>query len=135
MKKSIPLNVFGARPEEVEEARKRLTSDQCPRRYCWYWHSLSFDWQLKPIDGCQVAEQHPHDKRLARGGAKVVPRRQCCRATGNPLHVDYYEPREPHLKADGWSENYFSVTGKEARRRRYARRQGGKRGEKKEIQS
>src|SRR5436305_1405604 len=83
-RRALPL--FAAPPAEVEEARERLTREQCPRRYCWYWHSLSFDWALKPEDGCGVANEHIGDSRLKRSGGEVGPWRQCCRATGNPQH-------------------------------------------------
>jgi hypothetical protein len=121
------LRLFAAPPAEVEEARKRLTREQCPRRYCWYWHSLSFDWDLKHEEGCGVANGHICDALLMQRGAEVGPWRQCCRASGNPEHPDYYEPREPHLEADGWSVDFFQIVGKAARRRRFERRQRGKR--------
>ena len=124
-RRSLPL--FAAPPAEIEEARKRLTGKQCPRRYCWYWHSFSFDWHLKPEHGCRVGVDHVGDARLARHGAEVGPWRQCCRASGNPGHPDYYEPREPHLAADGWPPDFFQGIGKAVRRNRFDRRQRGKR--------
>ena len=51
----------------------------------------------------------------------------CCRASGNPQHADYYEPREPHVEADGWPADFFQVVGKAARRRKFERRKKGKR--------
>jgi hypothetical protein len=119
------LPTFGASPEAIQEAREKLTRGQCPRRYCWYWHSLSFDWELKPEDGCEVANEHPCDSLLKDQGAEVSRWRQCCRASDNPQHPDYYEPREPHLEADGWPANYFTVVGKTVRRRRFERRKRG----------
>ena len=110
-------------PTELVEARDRLTRQSCPRRYCWYWHSLAFDWDKAPEEGCEVAERHIHRLIFSRQRGELIdPWQQCCRATGNPLHPDYYEPREPHLKTDGWAEDHFLVVGKEARRRRYERR-------------
>jgi hypothetical protein len=115
-------------PAELEEARKRLTRESCPRRYCWYWHTLTFDWDITPEQGCEVAERHGHRLRLEREtGQPLAPYQQCCRASGNPQHPDYYEPREPHLQADGWPEGFFLVVGKAGRQRRYQRRQRGKR--------
>jgi hypothetical protein len=127
MSKRTELRLFSAPRAEVEEARQKLTRDQCPRRYCWYWHSLSFDWHMKPDDGCGVAKEHIGDALLERKGAEVAPWRQCCRASGNPQQPDYYEPREPHLLADGWPQHYFLLTGKPSRRRKYARQERGKR--------
>jgi hypothetical protein len=123
MGKHRALPPFGESPVEVEEARKRLTREQCPRRYCWYWHSLSFDWVLTPEEGCGVAKEHIGDAMLKRQGAEIHPWRQCSRASGNPQHADLYEPREPHLEADGWPADFFQVVGKVARLRRLARRQ------------
>jgi hypothetical protein len=115
-------------PAELEQARERLTRGCCPRRYCWYWHTLAFDWDLNPEQGCEVAQRHIHRLLLERAqGRPVGLWQQCCRATGNSQHRDYYEPREPHLKADGWPEDFFLVVGKVARRRQFERRRHGKR--------
>jgi hypothetical protein len=118
---------FAAPLAEFDVARERLTREQCPRRYCWFWHSLRFDWDAEPEEGCGVAIEHIVDSRLKRAGAEVAPWRQCRRASGNPQHPDYYEPREPHLKADGWPVDFFEIVDKVARRRRFARRQDWKR--------
>lgn len=120
--KRVALRLFGALPEEVQEARQKLKRNLCPRRYCWYWHSLSFDWQLKPEEGCRVADEHPSHALPTPSGAAVAPWRQCCRASGNAHHPDFYEPREPHLKADGWPKGAFCALGKEHRRRLRGRR-------------
>ena len=110
-------------PVELEQARERLTRESCPRRYCWYWHSLGFDWELYSEQGCQVAERHIHRVLLERKtGKTIAPWQQCCRATGNSQQPDYYDPREPHLAADGWPQNFFNIVGKAARRRQYERR-------------
>ena len=115
-------------PAELEEARRRLTRRACPRRYCWYWHTLAFDWELSPEEGCEAAERHIHRLLLKRQSGKPVPAwQQCRRASGNEQHADYYEPREPHLEADGWPEDFFWVGGKAARRRRYERRRAKRR--------
>jgi hypothetical protein len=112
---------------ELEHARERLTPESCPRRYCWYWQSLRFDWELEPGQGCEVAERHITKLILERSQRHPLPQwQECCRASDNPLHPDFYEPREPHLKDDGWPVNFFLVVGKAARRRRYARRMRGK---------
>ena len=47
-------------PAELQQARERLTRESCPRRYCWYWHTRAFDWDLSPEQGCEVAERHIH---------------------------------------------------------------------------
>jgi hypothetical protein len=115
-------------PAEVERARSQLSRQSCPRRYCWYWHTLSFDWHLKPEEGCEVGSRHIHRLVLEGKQGQAVPEwQQCCRATGNPQHADYYEPREPVLREDGWPEDYFHVIGKNGRRRRFERRQRDRR--------
>lgn len=110
-------------PAELELARERLKRESCPRRYCWYWHTLGFDWKLSAEQGCEVAERHFHRLVLEqKTGHSLAPWQQCCRATQNTQHKDYYEPREPHLEADGWPQDFFNIVGKTARRRRYERR-------------
>ncbi len=115
-------------PADLERARERLFRASCPRRYCWYWHTLAFDWELSPAEGCEVAERHIYRLLLERSqGEPVPPWQQCCRASGNPQHPDFYVRREPHLEADGWPADFFQLVGKAARRRRFERRQRGKR--------
>jgi hypothetical protein len=121
------IRLFAAPLPLVEEARERLTRESCPRRYCWYWDTLGFDWELSAEQGCRVADEHPGDDLLVRAGATVQPWRRCCRATGNPQHRDFYEPREPHLEADGWPVDFFDLVGKAARTRRFERRERGER--------
>jgi hypothetical protein len=82
---------------------------------------------MKPEEGCQLAEHHFGQLVMERKGNGVAPWRQCCRASGNPQHPDYYEPREPHLEADGFLRDHFLIVGKIRRRRQYERRQKGKR--------
>ena len=122
MSKRRSLAMFAAPPEMVEEARTKLTRECCPRRYCWYWHSLGFDWDMSTEQGCEVEEQ----TRAISAEQSIPPWRFCCRATGNPQHPDSYEPREPHLLADGWTEDHFLIVGKTMRRRRFERRRRGK---------
>jgi hypothetical protein len=113
---------------ELEQARERLARESCPRRYCWYWHTGAFDWEVSPAEGCEVAERHIHRLVLERRqGQPLAAWQQSCRASHNPQHPDYYEPREPYLEADGWPADFFGVVGKAARRRRFERRQRGKR--------
>jgi hypothetical protein len=72
-----------------------IPADQCPRRYCWWWRSLSFDWELTPLQGCTfLACDKPPNFRDAH-----VPCRRCDPSST----VDHYEPREPHLLEDGFA--------------------------------
>jgi hypothetical protein len=110
-------------PAELQIAQEKLRRESCPRRYCWYWHTLAFDWELSAEQGCEVAHRHIHRLSLEfQYSTQIEPWQQCCRATQNPQQPDYYEPREPHLAADGWPQDYFNIVGKTARRRRYERR-------------
>jgi hypothetical protein len=72
-----------------------------PRRYCWWWQSLAFDWDTPIAAGCRLRESaKPPEFRL--------PEVPCCRldpASG----VDQYEPREPHLEEDGFFRDRFTV--------------------------
>jgi hypothetical protein len=124
----VPIHLFACpSPTELEQARERLARESCPRRYCWYWRTLSFDWDLNPGQGCEVAERHFARLQLERRqGVEFQPWQQCCRASGNPQHPDLYEPNEPHLEADGWPVDFFQMVGKAARQRRFERRRRGK---------
>jgi hypothetical protein len=95
--------------EEFRRVRRTIGRHHCPRRYCWYWHSLGFDLELSPDEGCQLTEACTHP-------------RICRRGSGHPGHADYYEPREPHLLEDGFPVEYFSIVGKAYRHRKDERR-------------
>src|SRR3954451_12318573 len=62
-----------------------LPPSECPRRYCWWWASLAFEWELTPKEGCTflTARKHPDWKYTD------IP---CCRSDpSSPL--DHFEPR------------------------------------------
>src|SRR5262245_23861976 len=84
---------------DLEKART-LTRDACPRRYRWWWQSLGFDWELTPQQGCafQKSEKPPGWKHVDQ------PCSRCDPASA----VDHYEPREPHLLADGFAIDRWS---------------------------
>ena len=85
-------------PEELDRARK-LPLSACPRRYCWWWKTLSFDWDIAVADGCEwLARPKP-----SHWADTNLP---CCRSE-EWSEADHYEPREPHLEADGFSPNRF----------------------------
>ena len=70
-----------------------IGASECPRRYCWWWHVLSFDWDISPSEGCTfLASPKPTGWRNAS-----IP---CSRAKPDS-GADQYEPREPHLLDDG----------------------------------
>ena len=84
--------------EDLARARE-LPLSACPRRYCWWWQSLSFDWDTPVAVGCRLQES-------AKPRGFRFPDVPCCRldpASG----VDQYEPREPHLVEDGFAPDRF----------------------------
>jgi hypothetical protein len=69
-----------------------IPADACPRRYCWWWTSLGFEWELAPIEGCTFLKtRRPSHWKFAN-----VP---CCRSDPSS-HVDHFEPRGPHIEED-----------------------------------
>src|SRR5437868_653546 len=66
-----------------------LSRGDCPRRYCWWWISLGFEWQLSAAEGCTflTARKHP-DWRYAD-----IP---CCRSDPS-APIDHFEPRGPQI--------------------------------------
>lgn len=78
--------------EEIARA-KAMPENSCPRRYCWWWHSLTFDWDVPVVDGCTfLSSSKPDDWPNA-----TCP---CVRAVPDS-GADHFEPREPHLIEDG----------------------------------
>ena len=97
------LRVFEAATptaEDLDRARA-LSRSACPRRYCWWWPSLAFDWDPPVADGCRLrASPKPAGFRFPD-----VP----CGRRGPASGVDQYEPREPHLEEDGFRRDHFCV--------------------------
>ena len=93
--KPFELRVFkrgGPTDKDIALARA-LPEGACPRRYCWWWRSLSFEWTISPRVGCTFLGA---DKGVdwPNGG---VP----CRRAYPTSSLDHFEPREPHLIEDG----------------------------------
>ena len=76
---------------------RMLAKDACPRRYCWWWHSLSFTWEAPVAAGC----------RLAKPDSSPLPPDARCRRMDSSSTRALYEPREPHLEADGFISTHF----------------------------
>src|SRR5262245_40923870 len=78
--------------EEIAEA-KSLPSCACPRRYCLWWISTRFEWQLTPAEGCVFlrVRKHPDWKHADT---------PCCRSHPSSK-VDHFEPRMPEVDQDG----------------------------------
>src|SRR5687767_7818363 len=87
--------------EDLSKARQLKRTD-CPRRYCWWWKGIQFKWDRTPTEGCD----YPDAKKL--GELPGYPDARCCREDPSST-IDLYEPREPCLRADGFSDDYFDV--------------------------
>lgn len=82
------------RPPQADiERAKALPAGSCPRRYCWWWHSLGFDWDTPVEKGCTfLSSEKPPD----------WPNAECpCKRAEPASTIDHFEPREPHLIEDG----------------------------------
>jgi hypothetical protein len=78
--------------QDLERA-SQIGSNKCPRRYCWWWKSLGFEWELEAIEGCTWMDSpKPSHWRFTE-----FPCKRC-----DPSSViDHFEPREPHIQSDG----------------------------------
>jgi len=85
------LQTYNPTTEDLSEARK-LTSKDCPRRYCWWWHSLSFDWEMSIDEGCKFLVSKKH---IDWNHADTP----CCRCDPNS-NIDHFEPRDPQIIQD-----------------------------------
>jgi len=86
-----------ASAEDLEKA-KQLPRSACPRRHCWWWHSLSFDWDLTPAQGCTYLQSEKPPTFMNQ----QVP----CRRADPSSIVDHYEARDP--AEDGFSKDYWN---------------------------
>jgi hypothetical protein len=88
------FNAITPSPEDLARAAS-IPAQECPRRYCWWWRSLSFDWELTPSEGCTFSTS---PKPPGMTNADVS-----CRRCDSSSAVDHYEPREPHILKDGFA--------------------------------
>lgn len=89
------------RSQQDLELARSVPSHECPRRYCFWWCWLRFNWEVSVQDGCAYME-------AVRVGLvpEGYPERElpCCRADeGSP--TDHFEPRIPALIEDGLDEH------------------------------
>jgi hypothetical protein len=85
--------------EDLTRARELPLLTACPRRYCWWWQSLAFDWDTTVAEGCRFLST----PKLVGWQWADVP---CLRSVPGS-EIDHYEPREPHLEADGFDRYRF----------------------------
>lgn len=88
------------RPSAADiERAKQLPRDACPRRHCWWWHSLTFDWDLPVARGCTfLSAEKPPGWRESQ-----TP----CRRSDPESTLDHSELREPHLVEDGFDLDHW----------------------------
>ena len=86
-------------PEDLARAAL-LPLTSCPRRYCWWWHTLGFDWDTPVQAGCTF----PTSRKPPKWRSPETP---CCRSIDGS-GADQYEPRNPHLVDDGFDDRRFS---------------------------
>lgn len=88
------------RPTSVDiERAKLLPASACPRRYCWWWRSLQFEWDIAPIAGCTFSDSgKPAD--WSEGDEPCVRSHPTSKS-------DHFEPREPHMIEDGLLPAWF----------------------------
>ena len=69
-----------------------LPPDACPRRYCWWWRSSMFEWNLTVSEGCTfLKSEKPPGTTYGN-----VP---CCRSDPSS-NIDHFEPNEPYFESD-----------------------------------
>lgn len=84
--------------DDIRQA-KNMAPDECPRRYCWWWHSLRFDWNVPVHVGCTFL-----DSPKPKGFKNVdLP----CKRMTEMGSTDHYLAREPHLIEDGMDVHRF----------------------------
>lgn len=84
----------------------KLHPSSCPRRYCWWWDTLSFDWSISVADGCTFITERDKGEK---GAVDMKWRNRdspCCRCDPTSK-ADHYERREPHLMEDGIDIHHF----------------------------
>src|SRR6476659_5036802 len=101
MKSLRILKLFTPTTADLEKARQ-LRACSCPRRYCWWWRSLGFDWKVNIIDGCTFLQTNKP------GGWKNSD--QPCRRAVPASEYDHFEPREAALIADHLPDRWSQRT-------------------------
>lgn len=85
-----------ASAEDIERANN-LPIMSCPRKYCWWWHSLKFDWHLTDAEGCTF----PESETAASLKDQDI---RCMRCDLQSID-DHYESRDP--AEDGFHEDHW----------------------------
>ena len=94
------FEVYKPTLQDIAKA-KELDKASCPRRYCWWWRSLSFEWPVPIKEGCTFETAAPKSN-------VIRPPYTPCRRKDPQFRTDHYEPREPHLLEDGFDVSRWS---------------------------
>ena len=78
----------------------KLSSNACPRRYCWFWKGVKFRWDLSAEQGCDYPSTAAQSSTFPAG---------TCKRADNSSEMDCFEPRDPYLIADGIPIERFTV--------------------------
>src|SRR6218665_1937961 len=91
------------RPTDADiERAANIPVNECPRRYCWWWRSLSFEFDIRIAEGCTYMKK-------SKPRVWVLPHVPCSRCDSFST-VDQYEPRDPHLMEDGFEADHWGTT-------------------------
>jgi hypothetical protein len=93
------FRIYESTADDLDRVRS-LGPNDCPRRYCWWWHSLEFDWALPVQSGCTFVKAW----KPPNWSDPQTP----CRRCDSDSDIDHFEPREPHLIEDGVNEIQFT---------------------------
>lgn len=104
------LHPYVSSPDDLARARS-IEPTACPRRYCWWWVSLGFEWELPVSEGCTFVAA----SRANRVDPDWPQRESPCRRSEPSSGADHYEPREPHLLEDGFDILHWKCPGYESR--------------------
>jgi hypothetical protein len=88
-KQPLSLEVL---PATDLERVAQIPAGGCPRRYCWWWCSSLFRWELAVGEGCTfLGSKKPKGYKYSN--------EPCCRSDPSSF-FDQFEPREPFIEAD-----------------------------------
>jgi len=102
VRKQISHDLFLQLYQSSKEDRLRaaeIPPHHCPRRYCEWWRTDAFDWEVPIADGCRSSEA----AKLPGYQDAEIP----CRRVAPDTGVDHYEPRDPSLTADAFATDRF----------------------------
>jgi hypothetical protein len=92
--RAIPLDLLPT-PEDLERV-DAMDPCECPRRYCWWWATLSLDWDKSIAEGCTF-DKHKHPSF----GRRPFPEGDFpCKRLDPASPHDHYEPHDANMIED-----------------------------------